>query len=210
YQFWLDQDKESDLIQHLMPHVLSFTERYDDKRYLLDLLFRSQRKISGKTKAFNLLALAHSAMNGWSNWFESSEKSIERLDIVATQYANKIDEFIRLTTAQPDTWKDKFGSLIIPNDKLVFLLSQAGRIDEAIQLTIAMVEGLEDSVRNLNLPKPDWDWGTSDTHDEALRKLLISRLKCPIPSIKLWNIVQISLLLSSQQTKIESSLVQDL
>lgn len=210
YQFWLDQDKESDLIQHLMPHVLSFTERYDDKRYLLDLLFRSQRKISGKTKAFNLLALAHSAMNGWSNWFESSEKSIERLDIVATQYANKIDEFIRLTTAQPDTWKDKFGSLIIPNDKLVFLLSQAGRIDEAIQLTIAMVEGLEDSVRNLNLPKPDWDWGTSDTLDEALSKLLISRLKCPIPSIKLWTIEQISLLLSSQQTKIESLLVQDL
>ncbi|EMR12055.1 hypothetical protein MPL1_12341 [Methylophaga lonarensis MPL] len=210
YQFWLDQDKESDLIQHLMPHVLSFTERYDDKRYLLDLLFRSQRNISGKSKAFDLLALAHSAMNGWSNWFESSEKSIERLGIVATQYANKIDEFIRLTSAQPDTWKDKFGSLIIPNDKLVFLLSQAGRIDEAIQLTIAMVEELEDSVRNLNLPKPDWDWETSDSLDEALSKLLISRLKCPIPSIKLWTIEQISLLLSSQKTKIESLLVQDL
>lgn len=210
YQFWLEQDRESELIQYLMPHTLSFTERYDDKRCLLDLLFRSQRKISGKTKAFDLLALAHSAMNGWSNWFESSEKSIERLDIVATQYANKIDEFIRLTTAQPDTWKDKFGSLIIPNDKLVFLLSQAGRIDEAIQLTIAMVEGLEDSVRNLNLPKPDWDWGTSDTLDDALSKLLISRLKCPIPSVKLWTIEQISLLLSSQQPKVESLLVQDL
>lgn len=210
YQFWIDQDRESDLIQHLMPHTLSFTERYDDKRYLLDLLFRSQRKISGKSKAFDLLALAHSAMNGWSNWFERSEKSIKRLEIVATQYANKIDEFIRLTTGQSDTWKDKYGSLIIPNDKLVFLLSQAGRIDEAIQLTIAMVKGLEDSVRNLNLPKPDWDWGTSDTLDGALSKILISRLKCPIPSVKLWTIEQISLLLSSQQTKIESLLVQDL
>jgi hypothetical protein len=210
YQYWKEQDKESELIQYLMPHTLSFTERYDDKRCLLDFLFRSQRKISGKTKAFDLLALAHSAMNGWSNWFESSEKSIERLDIVATQYASKIDDFVRRTTAQPDTWKDKFGSLIIPNDKLVFLLSQAGRIDEAIQLTIAMVEGLEDSVRNLNLPKPNWDWGTSDTIDDALSKLLISRLKCPIPAVKLWAIEQISLLLSSQQPKIESLLVQDL
>lgn len=210
YTYWQDRDKESELIQHLMPHVISFTERHDDKRCLLDFLFQSKRKISGKTKAFDLLALAHSAMNGWSNWFESSEKSIERLEIVASQYANKIDEFIRLTTAQPDTWKDKFGSLIIPNDKLVFLLSQAGRIDEAIQLTIAMVEGLEDSVRNLYLTKPNWDWGTTDTIDDALSKLLISRLKCPIPSVKLWAIEQIILLLNSQHPKIEPLLVQDL
>lgn len=210
YTYWQAQDKESELLQHLMPHVMSFTERHDDKRYLLDLLFQSQRKMSGKTKAFDLLVLAHGAMNGWSDWFESSEKSIERLEIVASQYTKKIDEFIRLTTTQPDTWKDKFSSLIIPNDKLVFLLSQAGRIDEAIQLTITMVEGLEDSVRNLNLTTPNWDWGATDTLDDALSKLLISRLKCPIPSVKLWAIEQISLLLNSWHPKIEPLLVQDL
>ena len=163
----------------MMPHVVTLTDRYDDKRYLLDLLFQSQRKIAGKTKAFELLALAHSAMNGWSSWYESSENSIKRLEIVAEQYPAKIDEFIRLTTVQSDTWKDKFGSLIIPNNKLVFLLSQGSRIDEAIQLTLAMVEGLEESVRNLKLTKPSWDWGNSDSIDDALSKLLISRLKMP-------------------------------
>lgn len=210
YIYWRDQGKEAELIQQLMPHIMTFTERYDDKRYLLDFLFQSQRKIAGKTKAFDLLALAHKAMNGWSNWYESYEKSIERLEILASQYGNKIDEFIRLTTVETDTWKDKFGSLIIPNDKLVFLLSRGNRLDEAKQLTIAMVEGLEDSVRNLNLTKPNWDWGTTNTIDDALTKALISRLKCPIPSVKLWAIEQISLLLNSQDRKIQPLLVKDL
>jgi hypothetical protein len=68
--------------------------------------------MAGKAKAFELLVFAHTAMNGWSNWYESSEDSIERLGVVAEQYPKKIDEFIGLTTSQPDSWKDKFGSLI--------------------------------------------------------------------------------------------------
>lgn len=210
YKYWLKQGKEHELVKQLMPRVLALTVRYDDKRYLLDLLFQSQRKMAGKTKAFELLALAHSAMNGWSSWYESSENSIKRLEIVAEQYPEKIDEFIRLTAVQSDTWKDKFGSLIIPNDKLVFLLSQGNRIDEAIQLTLAMVEGLEESVRNLKLTKPGWDWGNIDSIDDALSKLLISRLKCPVPSIKLWVIEQLALLLNSNHPNMEFLLKQDL
>lgn len=210
YKYWLELGKEHELVKQLIPHVQALTVRYDDKRYLLDLLFQSQRKMAGKTKAFELLALAHSAMSGWSSWYESPENSIKRLEIVAEQYPAKIDEFIRLTTVQSDTWKDKFGSLIIPNDKLVFLLSQGNRIDEAIQLTLAMVEGLEESVRNLKLTKPGWDWGNTDSIDDALSKLLISRLKCPVPSIKLWVIEQLALLLISNHPNMEFLLKQDL
>lgn len=210
YKYWLELGKEHELVKQLMPHIQALTVRYDDKRYLLDLLFQSQIKMAGKTKAFELLALAHSAMSGWSSWYESSENSIKRLEIVAEQYPKRIDEFIRLTTVQSDTWKDKFGSLIIPNDKLVFLLSQGNRIDEAIQLTLAMVEGLEESIRNLKLTKPGWDWGNTDSIDDALSKLLISRLKCPVPSIKLWVIEQLALLLISNHPNMEFLLKQDL
>lgn len=210
YLFWLEQGKEAELLQQLTPHAMTFTDRHDDKRYLLDLLFQSQRKMAGKVKAFGLLISAHIAMNGWSNWYESSEDSINRLGVVAEQYPNKIDEFIGLTTSQPDSWKDKFGSLIIPNDKLVYLLAHGGRTDEAIRLTLAMVEGLESSVRNLTLTKPAWDWGDTDSVEDALSKLLISRLKCPVPSIKLWTIEQISLLLNSKHPNIELLLKQDL
>ncbi|AGP82750.1 hypothetical protein I533_13950 [Alteromonas mediterranea MED64] len=210
FLYWVDQGKENDLVNQLLPHIETLTGRYDDRRYLLDLLYKSQRKIAGKAKAFNLLALAHSAMNGWSGWYESSENSIKRLEILAEQYPERIDEFIRLTTKQSDTWKDKFGSLIIPNDKLVFLLSQGKRIDEARQLTEAMVEGLEESVRNINLPTPAWDWGNADSIDEALTKILVSRLKCPVPSIKLWAIEQLASLLINDYPNIELFLQQDL
>lgn len=149
-------------------------------------------------------------MGGWSDWYEQAESSIDRLKVVADLYSKKIDEFIRLTTSQPDSWNNKFGSLIIPNDKLVFLLSHSGRKDEALKLTLAMVESLEDDVRNLQLTKPDWDWSQNDSLEEALVKLLVSRLKLPIPSVKLWTIDQLSQLLIAQHPRVEELLKEDL
>jgi hypothetical protein len=210
YAHWCEQGRELELLEQLIPQVSTFSDRHDDKRYLLDLLYFSQRKLNGKAKAFDLLVAAHNAMNGWSDWYESSENSIDRLKIVAEQYPNIIDNFVRLTTLQPDSWKDKFGNLIIPNDKLVFLLAQSGRNKEALQLTLQMVEGLEESVRNLRLTKPDWDWRRDDSVEVALTKSLISRLKLPITSVKLWVIEQLSLLLIGGHPKIEDLLKADL
>lgn len=210
YKYWCDQGKECELLQHLMPQASTFVDRFGDKRYLLDFLFFSAKKLEGKAKAFGLLVAAHKAMGGWSDWYERSESSIDRLKVVAEQYPKRIDEFIKLTTSQPDSWKDKLGSLIIPNDKLVFLLSHSGRKDEALTLTLAMVERLEDDVRNLKLTKPAWDWRQDDSIEEALVKLLVSRLKLPIPSIKLWTIEQLSLLLIAQHPRVEELLKEDL
>lgn len=149
-------------------------------------------------------------MGGWSDWYERAENSIVRLKVVAEQYPKRIDEFIKLTTSQLDNWKDKLGSLIIPNDKLVFLLSHSGRKDEALALTLAMVEKLEDDVRNLKLTAPAWDWRQDDSLEEALVKILVSRLKLPVPSIKLWALDQLSLLLIAQHPRVEELLKEDL
>jgi hypothetical protein len=73
-----------------------------------------------------------------------------------------------------------------------------------------MVEGLEDSVRNLRLTKPDWDWRRDDSFEEALTKSIVSRLKLPIPSVKLWTIEQLSLLLVDGHPKVEDLLIEDL
>jgi hypothetical protein len=210
YNYWCDQGKENDLLNELTPHIPTFIDHYNDKRHLLDLLFFSSRKLNGKGKAFSVLVLAQKAMGGWSDWYERSESSISRLKVVAEHYPNRVDEFIKQTTSQVDNWKDKFGTLIIPNDKLVFLLSQCGRKEETLELTLAMVESLEDSVRNLQLTKPAWDWRKDDSFEEALVKLLISRLKLPIPSVKLWSMDQLSLLLTAQHSRVEELLKEDL
>ncbi|MEJ6079154.1 ATP-binding protein [Vibrio sp. 1-Bac 57] len=210
YKYWSDHGKEDVLLKQLTPHIPTFIDRIDDKRHLLDLLFYSTKKFNGKEKAFNLLVSAHKAMGGWSDWHERWENSINRLKVVAEQYPKKTDEFIKLTTSELDNWHDKFGNLIIPNDKLVFLLSQSGRKDEALGLTLAMVESLEDSVRNLQLTKPTWDWRQDDSLDEAMLKMLVSRLKLPIPSVKLWVIEQLSILLIAQHPKVEELLKEDL
>lgn len=210
YKYWCAQGKEHELVQLLLPQVPILINRFDDKRYLLDLLFFSVKKLNGKTKAFDILVAAHRSMGGWSGWHESSENSINRLKLVAEQYSKKIDEFIKLTTLQVDGWKDKFGSLIIPNDRLVFLLSHGGRKDEALELTLEMVASLEESVRNLQLARPTWDWCQDDSLDEAMLKTLVSRLKLPIPSVKLWVIDQLSSLLIAQYPRVEELLKDDL
>lgn len=210
YKYWCNQGKEREVIELLIPQVPIFTERFDDKRYLLDLLFLSVKKNEGKTKAFELLVSAHRAMGGWSDWFERSENSLNRLKIVAEEYPNRADEFLKLTTSQLDCWKDRFGSLIIPHDKLVFLLCSCGRKDEALNLTLEMVRSLEESVRNLQLVKPVWDWRQNNSLEESMLKTLVSRLKLPIPSVKLWVIDQLSQLLIEQHPRVEELLKEDL
>ncbi|EFL5683109.1 hypothetical protein AAS35_004429, partial [Escherichia coli] len=210
YTYWCTQGKEPELLQLLIPQVSKLIDCFDDKRYLLDLLFFSVKKLHGKTKAFDLLVAAHKAMRGWSDWYERSENSLNRLKIVAEQYPQKIDEFIKLTTSQPENWKDKFGNLIIPNDKLVFLLSHGDRKDEALKLTLEMVTSLEESVRNLQLAKPVWDWRHDDSLEDAILKTLVSRLKLPIPSVKLWVVEQLSRLLIAQHPRVEELLKEDL
>lgn len=210
YKYWCDEGKERELLQQLLPKVPIFTDLFDDRRYLLDPLFSSVRSLEGKTKAFEILVAAHIAMGGWSEWYESSSSSINRLKIVAEQYPNRIDEFLRLTTTQHNSWTNYFGNLIVPNDKLVFLLAHGGRKDEAHKLTLQMVVSMEESLRNLQLDKPDWDWRQDDSSEDALLKTLISRLKLPIPSVKLWVIDQVSLLLIAGNSKVEEFLKEDL
>ena len=210
YEYWVKQGKETELVDILHPIVSSLTDRLDDKRQLIDKLFISQKKLKGKTKAFGLLVAAHNAMNGWSDWYERSGSSLNRLKILSEVYPNRIDEFIKLTTEQPYSWLDKFGKLIIPNDKLVFLLTESGRTAEAVEFVGVMIDKLEEDTRNLSLNKPDWDWECDDTIEEALTKTLVSRLKLPIPSIKLWVIEQVTSLLIEQYPHIEDLVLEDL
>lgn len=210
YEYWSEQGKEAELLKLLTQHNEQLAHGVSGGKYLLDALYFTQRKLGGKTKAFKFLVEAHNAINGWSIWGESSEDTFKRLQIVADQYRSRVDEFIRLTTQQSDHWKNKLGSLIVPDDKLVFLLAQAGRKEEAFQLVLSMVDSLEESVRNLQLSEPEWDWSTEGSINEALELVLVSRLKIPVPSVKLWVMEQLSQLLVDGNARIEELLIHDL
>ena len=210
YFFWVEQGQELNLLKQLVPLTQTLVKNFDDKKCLLDLLYASHRKLIGKTKAFDLLVAAHNAMEGWSEWCESSENSIKRINIVIEQYGNKIDDFIKLTTIRSNDWRDKFSRYIVPNDKFVYLFAHCGRIEEAFQLASEMVDSLEESVRNLQLSTPRWDWHNDDSNEDALAKCLVSRLKLPIPTIKLLVMEQISQLLVDHHPTIEAFLIEDL
>lgn len=55
------------------------------------------------------------------------------------------------TTKQTDKWKSYSENLIIPSDRLVYLMVAADKKDEAINLIESMLFCIENDVRNLNL-----------------------------------------------------------
>ena len=209
YLFWSQKGLDSELLDNLLPIVDNLSNTWDTP-CLLDCLFESQKKINGKTEAFKLLVAAHKATDGWLDDPFSDGNSINRLTILAETYPDRVNDFINLTTKQPNSWDDKFGNLIIPNDKLVYLLTKNNRPNEALNLANAMVNELLHSLENLSLEKPKWDWRRDDSIEEALAKALVSRLKLPVPAIKLWTTEQITILLANENRHIENLVIHDL
>lgn len=210
YVYWQDNGKEKELVEYLLPSILDSDDRLDDKRLLLDELFISHKKLRGKKRAFNVLAKAQIVNNGWSDWYESEKKTLKRLKLVSTIYSDQADTFIIETTKYADDWRSKSSDLIIPNDKLVYLLNECGRTEEALELTSAMIASLEESTRNLPLMQPDWVWGQTYQPEVLYSKILISRLKWPVPTIKLWVCYQLAKLLTNSPAQIEPLLSEEL
>ncbi|WP_345985737.1 AAA family ATPase [Sulfurimonas sp. HSL-1656] len=210
YSYWVEHGREQELLQILPDAISNCRDKLDDKKYLYDLLFDSSKKFNGKKKSFEFLVAAQISMGGWLNWHERQENSRKRLKKVAEIYPDRIDEFIAATTTSLDVWYSKADEQIIPSDKLVYLLVEAGRTEEAIGFIIAMIEKLEEDTRNLNLPSPHWDWHAIDDIDEVFIKLLVSRLKWPVSTIKLWVSQQLAGLLVEMPEKIEDVLLSAL
>ena len=121
-------------------------------------------------------------MRGWSNYY-GAESTLERLNHVGTFYKNKVNEFIAKTTIHIDKWIEDPGSLIIPNDDLVYLLVKSNKKEEALSLTESIVKSLEDDTKNLILEEPNWDWEDKENIDEVFLNMLISRKTSSIFSL---------------------------
>lgn len=210
YTFWIENGKEQELVE-ILPDFLSHDiDKFNYKACLYDNLFHSIKKFKGKKKAFTYLINAHVYSSGWEKWYSSENDSFNRLDIVAKTYLNEIDEFVLKSTKQTDKWKSYSENLIIPSDRLVYLMVAANKKDEAINLIESMLFCIENDVRNLNLKKPNWDWNTTLNEDEIFINILISRLKWPVPTIKLFVIQQLAKLLLEKTILVEDALIKEL
>lgn len=184
YEFWVIQGKEQELIEVLPIYLSSNKEDYSDIACLYDYLFNSVKKFKGKREAYKYIVAAQINMKGWYEWYGYKEDSINRLKIIATIYQNQINQFILDTTTETDIWNNVTNNLIIPNDKLVYLLAESGNKEAALKLTNAIVTDLEEITSNLNLTPPNWIWDTNYDTNRLTLDVLVSRLKWPVPSIK--------------------------
>ena len=212
YNHWAKKGKESDLVSELLSDLLKADLAFRDTRYLLDLLFISCKKIRGKKRAFDVIVKAQVEMNGWSDWYESTTKSLERLKTVASIYPDRADEFILKSTLNHELWRPKSTGLVIPNDKLVYLFTQLGRYDEAEALTSSMVDSIKDDTKNFKLTSPSWNWRSNQTSDSVSASLIVNRTKWPIPSTKWKATEEIADLLTKEASRdiIEETLLKEL
>lgn len=151
YRYWSEKGRDSDLLRALEGRLLSNDHR-DDVHHVLDQAFESSLKLDGNTKAFRFAVQAQKELGGWSDFYERSENTIQRLTRVAELYPERADEFI---SASCFAWLRR-GTRVIPSDKLVFFLVKVGRLDEAIQLVQEMIAATQGDTRNLPLTTPSW------------------------------------------------------
>lgn len=219
--YWKSKGQLSDFIKYVWSEIKDKELLYKDENLLLDPLYEIARRIKGKKYAFDILTKAQSNNGGWHNyWFETTERTFKRLDIVVKDYKERADEFIKKST-QNNAELNK--ELVIPSSKLVYFLVQLDRVEEAKVFISAMIEVLKEETRNLNLQKPDWNWTQSLNDFEIAVALLVNRLHWPFTSIKQWaanelsnllvsneygNMFEAKLLANLQSKKLESEVVE--
>jgi hypothetical protein len=199
YDYWTVQGLESELLRVLEPLFLSEESRRDDLHYLLDQAFESCLKLYGKKRAFRYAVQAQQEMGGWSDFYESTEKSTQRLQKVAELYPERAGEFISASCFSKYRLKHQPGARVIPSDKLVFFLVKLGRIKEATEVVHAMVQSVLEDTRNLPLSVPSWatTFGQAQTTMAEIR-FLIGRITWPVPAVKWWAIQELADLLNSE------------
>ena len=208
YEYWVEKGKEQELVEILPDFLSKNIDKFNYKACLYDNLFHSIKKFKGKKKAFTYLINAHVYSSGWEKWYSPEKDSFNRLDIVANAYPNEIDEFILKTTKKINSWRSYSENLIIPSDRLVYLMVAADKKDKAIDFIESMLFCIENDVRNLNLKEPNWDWDITLSEDEQFINMLTSRLKWPVPAIKLFVLQQLAQLLLEKTILVEDALIK--
>ncbi|EKZ6363733.1 NACHT domain-containing protein [Klebsiella pneumoniae] len=198
YHYWKDQGKVIDLINVLLPIINDGLPKYSEFRYILSDLFEDTLRLKGKKYAFPILVQEHIQRNGWGEWGESDDQTYARLDKVAILYPDKIDDFICKTT-RLHYYKTKEDNLVIPGNRLTYLLVKVGRVDEAKSLCEAMISELEAETRNLPLCKPQWQWEGELDNDMIAVKFIIRRLFWPVQCVKHLVAEQLSHILANSK-----------
>ncbi|HAT7563581.1 TPA: NACHT domain-containing protein [Citrobacter koseri] len=211
YHYWKNQGKVTEVINVLLPIINNGLPEYSEFRYILSDLFEDTLRLKGKKYAFPILVQDHIQRNGWGEWGESDDQTYARLDKVIRLYPDKIDDFLYKTT-RLHHYKTKEENLVIPGNKLTYLLVNVGRVDEAKSLCEAMISEVEAETQNLPLCKPQWQWEGELDNDMITVKFIIRRLFWPDQCVKHLVADQLSHLLINGQCaeEIENLLVVEM
>lgn len=208
--FWVQQGSVIDLLKYTLPEIIEHNHYRTEE--LLDHFFELKRKKNGKRSAFKLLVLAHKRCNGWSEYGSSMDSTKQRLDKLVKYYPERIDEFLALTMGFDLNSKECVSELILPHDRLVYLLASAGRIGEALELVSTLVSKFKDETRSIVLPTPIWAESDKSCDELAWVITLIARLHIPVSSVKWWVCQELALLLvnKSHSKLVEEKLLNEL
>src|SRR5690606_35020237 len=98
-EYWKPKVKKSDFIKYVQNYIKDNDLHNKDENLLLDPIYEIAKSTREKNFAFEVIVKAQSNKGGWFNhWFESTEHTFKRLDIVAKEYKEKADDFIQLST----------------------------------------------------------------------------------------------------------------
>jgi len=203
FDFWVSDGKQEELLDSLIPIVLTSDEYAIN--YFIDDLFELSMTRRGKQKSFPLLIAAHNHKKGWGSFYEAGT-AFHRLDTVAEVYPDRADEFVSATT-----FENEAEGLTLPYHRYTYLLCKLKRKEEAIEFVNSMIHQLLDETTILSANDPKWIWEKREL-DDLLLDILIARLNIPLSSVKWWVAQQLValLLIPELSKKLEDKLLFEL
>lgn len=153
--YWESKDKGREALQSLRTY-LDEEENVHQAEDVLDEAFRVSLRVEGKRHAYPWLVLAHIHLRGWSRYFTSTERTMERLEIATSHYKADWRKFIHDTSEQALHWRRRNHDFAIGTKFLVHFLLLADQKKLAADFTRSCISVVEAETSDQRLPECPW------------------------------------------------------
>ena len=153
--YWEKQGRAVEALSSLKAY-LEKEENVYRAEDLLDDAFAMSLRVEGKKRAYKFLVLAQIHLRGWSRYFTSTSRALERLDIAAKHYRRDWQKFIHDTSEQALYWRRRNYDFVIATRFLVRFLLLVGQNQLAAAFTRACIRVAIAETSDQPLPSCPW------------------------------------------------------
>ena len=152
---WESAGKADEALSHL-ESLISDRRSCASLGSALDVAFQVSLATQGRSRAFRWLCLAHTASDGWDEWYSSREEARTRMQRAAQHYPERWREFVANTARSRIETRPGRNGIVLGLSRLVYFLVQVEQLELARAYTLALVDIFRDELTEQPIDVPAW------------------------------------------------------